>query len=81
MPLGTLQVVHVEMIRAYGRLVRKVLKRGQLLHHLQAATASLQKEALEWTEVPASKEAACYKIKDEIDQLSQEIQVTERKQV
>lgn len=70
-----LQVVHVEMIRAYGRLVRMVVRRGKLLRKLQSATAALQKEAQDWQEVPVSKEVACYKIKDQIDQLSRDIQV------
>lgn len=69
------QVVHVEMIRAYGRLLGMVLQRGKLLRQLQTATANLQKEAMDWHEVPASKEVACYKIKDQIDQLSRDIQV------
>jgi hypothetical protein len=73
--LCNLQVMHVEIVRAYGRLVRLVLQHGRLLRQLQSATAALQHEAQLWEEVPAAKEAACYKYKEEIDKISQEIQV------
>lgn len=69
------QVVHVEVVRAYGRLVRLVLQHGQLLRQLQGATAALQREAQLWEEVPVAKEAACYRFKEEIDRISQEIEV------
>jgi hypothetical protein len=71
-----MQVVHVEVVRAYGRLVRLVLQHGRLLRQLQCATAALQREAQLWEEVPAAMEATCYKIKEEIDRISQEIQVS-----
>jgi hypothetical protein len=70
-----MQVVHVEIVRAYGRLVRLVLQYGQLLRKLQCETAALQREAQLWEEVPVATEAACYKTKEEIDRISQEIQV------
>jgi hypothetical protein len=73
--LCNLQVVHVEIVRAYGRLVRLVLQHDRLLRQLQSATAALQHEAQLWEEVPVAKEAACYKYKEEIDKISQEIQV------
>ncbi|WIA18083.1 hypothetical protein OEZ85_009564 [Tetradesmus obliquus] len=68
------EVVHVEVVRAYGRLVRLVLQHGQLLRQLQGATAALQREAQLWEEVPVAKEAACYRFKEEIDRISQEIE-------
>jgi hypothetical protein len=57
-------------------LVRLVLQHGRLLRQLQSATAALQHEAQLCEEVPTAKEAACYKYKEEIDKISQEIQVT-----
>lgn len=69
------QVVHVEVVRAYGRLVRLVLQHGQLLRRLQCATAALQREAQLWEEVPVAKEEACYKLKKNIDKISLDIQV------
>ncbi|KAF8062000.1 Pigl [Scenedesmus sp. PABB004] len=72
-------VVRVEVVRAYGRLVRLVLRRGKLLRRLQAATTALQKEAQTWEVVPASREAACYTIKAQIEQLSAEIQASRRR--
>jgi hypothetical protein len=38
-------VVNVELVRAYGQLVRLVLRRGKLVNALQLAVARLQRAA------------------------------------
>jgi acyl transferase domain-containing protein len=69
-----LQVVHVEMVRAYGTLLRLVMHRGQLMQQLQAAIAGLQHDAMVNEEVPVKKEEACFKVRDELDVVNEQIQ-------
>eukprot|EP00775_Hariotina_reticulata_P002590 gene2590-2892_t len=70
----SIRVVHVEMVRAYGTLLRLVMRRGQLMQQLQAAIAGLQHDAMLLEEVPVKKEEDCFKVRDELDVVNEQIQ-------
>jgi hypothetical protein len=70
-----MQVVHVELVRAYGELVHLVLERGKATYELQLAVARLQKEAGEYMEVEAKLEEDVTKWKDKLVALNDEIKV------
>ena len=72
------QVVHVELVRAYGELVHLVLERGKATYELQLAIARLQKEAGEYMEVEVKLEEDVTKWKDKLKALNEEIKVTLR---
>jgi predicted metal-dependent hydrolase len=70
-----LQVDSIEVVRAYGNMLRLVLERGKLLQQLQSAIAALQKAAEVHAEVPVVLEAACHKIKERVTAVDGQIQV------
>ncbi|KAI8470399.1 MAG: hypothetical protein J3K34DRAFT_510286 [Monoraphidium minutum] len=60
------EVVHVEVVRAYGELLGLVLRRGRVLRALKRAVAHLQREAEAAPEVGASLEVAAAKVSGEL---------------
>lgn len=65
----------MELIRAYGNMLKLVLKRGQLLQRLQSAIAALQKAAEVHAQVPAVLESSCHDIKKDLAKLDEKIKV------
>ncbi len=73
--LCAVQVVHVEMVRAYGSLLKLVVQRGETIRQLRTATAKLQKEAGIWTEVEAKLEDDVLALREKLAGIYREIQV------
>lgn len=70
-----MQVENVELIRAYGNMLKLVLTRGSLLQQLKSATAALQKAAEARTIVPAALERNCHSIKKKVAAVDEDIKV------
>lgn len=69
------QVENVELIRAYGNVLKLVLMRGSLLQQLKSATAALQKAAEARTIVPDVLERNCHSIKKKVAAVDEDIKV------
>jgi hypothetical protein len=69
------QVESVELIRAYGNMLKLVLTRGRLLQQLKSAVAALQRAADAHTDVPVVLEKACHDIKKKIAKVDEDIKV------
>lgn len=78
-PRSLVQVEGVELVRAYGRMLKLVLARGKLLQQLQSAIAALQQAADAHTSVPAALESACHDVKEKVAKVDAEIQVGSHK--
>jgi hypothetical protein len=70
-----MQVESVELIRAYGNMLKLVLTRGKLLQQLKSAIAALQKAADSSSNVPVVLEKACHDIKKKVAKVDEEIKV------
>jgi len=70
-----MQVENVELIRAYGRMLKLVLMRGKLLQQLKSAIAALQKAADNQSSVPVALEHACHDIKKKVAEVDEDITV------
>lgn len=66
------------MVRAYGELLQLVLRRGQLRRQLQQAVALVQREAQAQPEVAWAKVEACQRLREQLAELGQQIQVCVR---
>lgn len=69
------QVESVELIRAYGNMLKLVLTRGKLLQQLKSAIAALQKAADSSSNVPVVLEKACHDIKKKVAKVDEQIKV------
>lgn len=56
-------------------MLKLVLERGSLLQQLKSAIAALQKAAGERADVPAVLEQRCHKIKEQVDDVDEDILV------
>lgn len=70
-----MQVENVELIRAYGHMLKLVLMRGKLLQQLKSAIAALQKAADNQSAVPVALERACHDIKKKVAEVDEDIAV------
>ena len=66
----------MELIRAYGNMLKLVLTRGKLLQQLQSAIAAMQQAAEAHPAVPVALEAACHNIKHEVAKVDAKIKVS-----
>lgn len=73
---GWLQVESVELVRAYGNMLKLVLTRGRLLQQLKSAIAALQKAADSHTDVPVVLEKACHVVKKKVAKVDKDIKVS-----
>lgn len=73
---GWLQVESVELILAYGNMLKLVLTRGRLLQQLKSAIAALQKAADSHADVPVVLEKACHDVKKKVAKVDEDIKVS-----
>jgi hypothetical protein len=66
----------VELIRAYGNMLKLVLTRGRLLQQLKSAIAALQKVADSHADVPIVLEKACHDVKKKVAKVDEDIKVS-----